>query len=480
MVEIINISDNDDGIEVVPVTMAGATTITELPAIFKGDQGPQGLQGIQGPIGPIGPVGADGISGSPVRPVVTRKNFSKVLTSNSPRAWSVAGIYGPDDDPDGTTYYKFTANASGGDNFFTYGQSGVDLRKQNIRIRIMCDNWNGVSELSLTLCNYADPQPIPYASVSLLSLMQRENGKWIDLVIPRSHFTSVGSSNGLNNDVVGIHFAGVVGAAPVLKINSLALVSDYKSAAVSLVFDGTEKTICENAMYTIGQYDIAATVYVTPATIGTRGNLTAANVETLHDAGWDIAGSFQSDLTAMTPADRQAAIKSVSDYLRNNGYRGAEHFAYPAGVYNDATIKDVRKFFGTGRTLNGMMQPRNYINEMQINAMAVHNQIPYDEIIAAIDATIEQGGWLILRIPRVAFNDELSTELYIGTLESLIWDLMDREIDVLPVSQAMYAQRPPKDGVDGKSLQFVVITQSDYDALSDADKADMTKAYMVV
>lgn len=120
---------------------------------------------------------------------------------------------------------------------------------------------------------------------------------------------------------------------------------------VALSFDDLEDTIFTVAYPLMSSRGFKGTVFVPTNQIGTTNKLTAAQITTLYNAGWDISCNGTANDTAMTGAADMTAlingINKVKQTLRANGWRNSTEFmCYPTGAFQAGTLP-TDPFYGT-------------------------------------------------------------------------------------------------------------------------------------
>ena len=409
----------------------------------KGDQGDQGIQGLKGDTGNDGPAGRDY-----TRATLTRKNFSNIIDIAAGWDWYSTGKTTIANNEvtiiaDGTTPQGAAFNIN------------ANYSKQNYRLKVWSNNWDQIAALDIfgyTLNGFTD-----FYTANLRDTFTQENNEWIELVVPRHRFIAEGSPDWTDLDRILVRINGTSGSTATVKVKAIATVEDHPEAVVTLTFDDSYASIYDNAFPVLEKHGFAGTLYTIPDAIGTANYITEAQQDELHAAGWDISGHHQTNLGSMTSADRLTALEGVSSYLRGKGYRGAENFAYPNGFATSEVVEDVRKHFATGRTINWMHQPKNYINEMKINAISVSNLSSPSMVLGMVDEAIEAGHWLIITFHEIKATASTEIEYSTANLTTIVEGLATRGVSVLPLTQAI------KKGDTGPQGQGVTVVYVDTD-----------------
>lgn len=122
---------------------------------------------------------------------------------------------------------------------------------------------------------------------------------------------------------------------------------------VMLTFDDTKISEYANAVPLMDALGIHGTFYINPAQVGLSERMTLANLQEMYVSGHDIAnhGYSHADMSTLTQEQNETLIQDAIDYLEeNNMPRGAYHFAYPYGKYDeDVLVAVAAKNILTGR-----------------------------------------------------------------------------------------------------------------------------------
>lgn len=120
----------------------------------------------------------------------------------------------------------------------------------------------------------------------------------------------------------------------------------YARPQVAVMFDDAYSSVIDTAYPIMAARGIVGTVAVISSKIGTSGYMTAANLATLHAAGWAIVNHSTTHgsepfLASGTQAECEAEIRSCQDYIKGLGYtRDDEHLFYcsPYGEWSTAYL----------------------------------------------------------------------------------------------------------------------------------------------
>jgi peptidoglycan/xylan/chitin deacetylase (PgdA/CDA1 family) len=213
--------------------------------------------------------------------------------------------------------------------------------------------------------------------------------------------------------------AGPVG----MKLNAwgyLKRQSAFANGVVSFRFDDLLGSVWSKAAPKLAQYGFAATGYAiaetlrNPAQFSTYMTLQQAHV--LEDTlDWEI-GSHSNlvathnanvggakGFTALSESAQRTEMLTIRSYLRDQGFRGADHFAYPQGAFDATTLRVASEVFSSAQTL---AHPSNetlpVADPMRLRCYAPPSSVTGAQLIAEVDKVEADKGWLNILIHGVA------------------------------------------------------------------------------
>lgn len=454
----------------------------------QGGQGTQGFTGSQGTAGPTGPTGPSGSQGSqgetgpqgnpgviqsiiagdnisvdasdPANPVVNatgggglfgykrKANFSPLVVSDNMNSGWIAAYGAGTVTHDSSIHFNGTASAklvfdgAGGlsgmrnDPEFSPAQDWSD---KAVRFMVRSDDWANINVIELMVgtsgyfTNY-------WSSSFSYEMANPANDEWIEIILSPSSF-EVGSGTPDWSTVNRIIFRGTSasGTTPSLWIDDICVVDLAKKPVISIVFDDGWPSQFTEAMPIMDEYALKGTAYIIGDRVGEAGVVTQAQVDRMSENGWDISGHNLVNLTTMSLADAEAAVKAARAYVTEHGYKGMEHYAYPNGAYNQDIVRIVQKYFTTGRNINRVSQSATYVNPMVINSWQVYNSHSVNNVKAAIDAAIANNNWLVLGFHDIVVSPSINIEWSISDfaeiMEYIHEKIVDGDVEVRTVSE---------------------------------------------
>lgn len=146
----------------------------------------------------------------------------------------------------------------------------------------------------------------------------------------------------------------ITAAAQVAEVSlDILEMGEVNKPGIVLTFDDVDASVYSLAYPQLSSRKMVGTAYMVSDWIGTAGKLTAAQLQDLYAAGWDIGNHSKTHatLTSLTQQQVQDELEACETALEALGLtRGTKHVAYPSGSAN-ATVWAAMAAWGakTGR-----------------------------------------------------------------------------------------------------------------------------------
>jgi peptidoglycan/xylan/chitin deacetylase (PgdA/CDA1 family) len=246
------------------------------------------------------------------------------------------------------------------------------------------------------------------------------DGKWHRLVYTFSELTATGAPNRAGITAIRIQMDDNNNSTT-LNVNSIRTMNENSTGMCSITFDDGWESQYTEARKKLDEYGFKATLYCIPAGLGAANYMTLQQAKDLQNlSGWQIASHYQTDLTTLTGAQVEAALRSTKEYLITNGFKGYEDFAYPNGAYNDTVLPIVQKYFRSGRTVASYYESFPPANLHQIRVFSVLNTTTAAAMTTAIDKAILNKEWLIFVFHKITTPASSLTDCTIADFGTVV------------------------------------------------------------
>lgn len=174
---------------------------------------------------------------------------------------------------------------------------------------------------------------------------------WNTYVLQNSNFEITGTPDWANIRYWYINFVPTAAMPAYAILDHFAV--DYPGPCIIIpTTDDTDDGIIDDYYPAAAAAGVKMTSFIIEDNIGAVGQLTAAELDTLYAAGWDVASHSQThvDLSGVTEAEAIVEMEHCRDYLLGRGFdRSAHYFSWPFSVTNAALIALARSRYRAAR-----------------------------------------------------------------------------------------------------------------------------------
>ena len=268
-----------------------------------------------------------------------------------------------------------------------------------------------------------------------------QNDKWSPITISLTQTTG-------NTDISKINaieiFVRDSGKRPVTTwFNSLSLVKSNSKGIVTFTFDDAVGTQYTNAVPILSKYNFSATTFIPIEWLERPGRLSIEQLREMQDVyGWDISSHTMNhvDVSQIKNVQRlEYELVNSKQFLVDNGFiKGAEHFAYPFGNFdNDLSMDLIKDHYKTARIVRGDIETIPGADPYRLRVIYVLSYTPPELVLNRIDRAIENGDWAILvfhGIPDKNADDVQGTYLK-SNFQTIVDGVYKKGVDVMTVSE---------------------------------------------
>ena len=125
------------------------------------------------------------------------------------------------------------------------------------------------------------------------------------------------------------------------------------TGAITITFDDGFLDAYTKGFAEMKKYGLVGNIAINPGPIdsGWTGYLTLAQVREMHAAGWAVVSHSYNhpDLTTLTDAALDNELRLTQQWIRANGFRGANIFVVPFHSWGSRELTAVKKYYNTAR-----------------------------------------------------------------------------------------------------------------------------------
>ncbi len=254
---------------------------------------------------------------------------------------------------------------------------------------------------------------------------------WVVMDLGFGDANAVGTPRREAIEALRIRVDAPVGGDTTLHVNGVATYPEpaaWPDGVVSLSFDDGWADTYDNARPILDAYGYPATAYVIRDLIGTPRRLTLEQLHRLEDfSGWEVAGHsdrlavHDARWTRISPEALTEDIERLQRWLRSEGFRGANHCAYPGGAFDDAVLQTVRRYWRAARTIiQSSTEVITPPNPLKLRAWSMVDARPPRDLIDRIDRARAGKQWCILTFHHVVPSDTVNTDYAIRDFRAIV------------------------------------------------------------
>ena len=274
------------------------------------------------------------------------------------------------------------------------------------------------------------------------SAINFRNNQWNPLTISLTQ-TDHNAVNISSIDSVSISLADKSTGSVSVWFDELSLGKNYDKGILTFTFDDAPDTQYTNALPILAKYDFSATSYVPTNWIDKSDRLSTDELKELQDVyGWDVSAHTLNhiDLSNSKYEDQfEKELYQSKQFLLDNGFKkGADHFAYPFGTFdNNFSMQLVKKYYKTARGVIGDTETLPVADQYRLRVMYISNFTEPIDVSKRVQDAIENGDWLILVFHGIVesnANDRHATYL-MSNFEQIVDDIYSKGIQVMTISE---------------------------------------------
>lgn len=150
---------------------------------------------------------------------------------------------------------------------------------------------------------------------------------------------------------------------------------------------------------------------------------TLAQLKEMNAAGWEVGGHHIANLTTITTGQAETVFRDGRDWLGANfDGRGASHWAWPGGGWNDAVDAIARRYFRTRRKVNSQALTAlpNVYDPCDVPVRYVQSAQTLTQIQQNIDWLAEFGGTVLLDFHSIVPSGATAENWNVSDFQALV------------------------------------------------------------
>jgi len=274
------------------------------------------------------------------------------------------------------------------------------------------------------------------------SAVNFRNNQWNPLTISLTQ-TDHNAVNISNIDSISISLEDKSTGSVAVWFDELSLEKNYDKGILTFTFDDATDTQYTNARQILAKYNFSATSYIPTNWLDKPNKLSINELKELQDVyGWDVSAHTLNHISLSNPRYEdqfEEELYQSKQFLLDNGFKkGADHFAYPYGTFdNNLSMQLVKKYYKTARGVLGDTETIPVADQYRLRVMYISNFTEPIEVSKRVQDAIENGDWLILVFHGIVeSNDYDRHATYLkSSFELIVDDIYNKGIQVMTVSE---------------------------------------------
>jgi len=160
------------------------------------------------------------------------------------------------------------------------------------------------------------------------------------------------------------------------------------------------------------------------------------------DYGWDISSHTLNHIDVAQIKDKERLKTELTlskQFLLDHGFeKGAEHFAYPFGTFdNELSMDLIKKHYKTARIVRGDIETIPVADPYRLRVIYVLSITPPELVLDRIDKAIENGDWAILVFHGIVNNNAYDIQgTYLkSNFQTIVDGVYKKGVDVMTISE---------------------------------------------
>lgn len=270
-----------------------------------------------------------------------------------------------------------------------------------------------------------------------------QNNKWSPMTISLTQTTNHGKPDISKINAIEILVQDNGNRPITVWFNSLSLVDNNSKGIVSFTFDDAVESQFTKALPILSKYNYSATSYIPTNWVNGNGRLTVDQLKEMQDVyGWDISAHTLNHMDVSNKGNEPRLEKELvrsKQFLLDNGLeKGADHFAYPFGNFdNDRSMEIIKEHYKTARIVRGDIETLPVADPYRLRVIYVLSYTPPDIVLNRINNVIDNGDWAILVFHGIVDKDpyDVHSTYLKSNFQTIVDGVYNKGIDVMTVSE---------------------------------------------
>ena len=198
-------------------------------------------------------------------------------------------------------------------------------------------------------------------------------------------------------DHLGIYLTASKDSVVTFNILRLQQLKKSHEGRISITFDDGHISNLKAAM-AMKIYNMKATAYIIPKSIGDKDYINWANIKEMQKAGWSISTHMTTPLTHIDINKLEKRLQQNKQKIARKSMdkgRSSKHFALPLGKHNGEVIKVLKKVFESNRLAAGGVESLPPADFYRIKTINVLDSTSPEELFQLAKSAVAHKEWAI-------------------------------------------------------------------------------------
>jgi hypothetical protein len=314
------------------------------------------------------------------------------------------------------------------------GMPALDFTGKMVKIALRFENMShlatsSVDAVQVDLADSAFGNLRRYAIWTAQAQNLWTEGSWFNVVIPNDPYLYADSGSPTRTAVTDMQVritddAGGAGSAVKCYVGQISMVDEpaqYPNGVISFSFDDCWATQFTTAFPLLQAQGFPATIYTLVSNVDGTSMLTLDNLKQLQNTyRWDIAAHAYSGTAHntryinLTAAEIAIDCDACINWLRDHGFKGYQHMAYPGGEFDYAgtdSVAVIRQKYKAARSIYYRIRETYPVNDpYRLRVWYVTNATSLANVQLAITRAVAAKEWCHLVFHSIVASPSVSTE----------------------------------------------------------------------
>ena len=313
----------------------------------------------------------------------------------------------------------------------------TDMTNAVFRVAVKCSDYTKFSGI---WCDLGDSS---MTNLFRLNVVQDprslRDGDWNYITFSSADLRSTtGTPNWANVSKIRLRVNAAGNEAATVTFDNISYSISEDKPRVVITFDDGYKTDISVAKPIMDGYGLVGTSYIIKDRIDVDPTrMTLADLKHLQRCNWSVASHGSPDLTTLNEAQLESEFEDITGYLKENGFSGYSHYAYPMGRYNNTVLNVASRYFATARTIHTQPETSVPAERLKLRVFYVISSTTNTQLQNALTLANRKGITLILVFHRIVETPSAPEDVSVSNFTTFMQTIANSGIGSINIEMAM-------------------------------------------